>query len=230
MVRFVSVTVAALMAAVAVAPAADLPPDTAAAHFTRTKKLKGKVTVEIKNEPLSTAFETLSEPLVDQKLGPISVQYGVGVSKNTRVTYSGKDVTIEEALDGILKQLDLGYEVVSSKDRYDGWIKLSKGTHRGYPAGVVAPKPDPATAPKPEPKTEPKTEPKPEPKTEPKPKPAGDPNDPDEKQARLRLDLAKECLANGKPADAARLFKYILAKYPKTAAAAEAKELADKNK
>jgi len=218
MVRFASCVVAALVAAVAVAPAADPPADTASAHFTRTKKFKGKVTVDIKNEPLSTAFETLSEPLVDQKLGPISVHYGVGVSKNTRVTYSGKDVTVEEALDGILKQLDLGYHVVSSKDRYDGWIELNKGTHRGYPAGVVAPK----SATKPEPK--------PEPKTEPKPKPAGDPNDPDEKQARLRLDLAKECLADGKKADAARLFKYILSKYPKTAAAAEAKELADKNK
>jgi len=230
MVRFASCTVAIVMAAVAVAPAAEPPADTAAAHFTRAKKLKGKVTVDIKNEPLSTAFEMLSEPLTDQKLGPISVHYGVGVSKNTRVTYSGKDVTAEEALGGILKQLDLGYHVVSSKDRYDGWIELGKGTHRGYPAGVVAPKTDPAATTKPEPKPEPKTEPTPKPKTEPMPKPAGDPNDPDEKQARLRLDLAKECLANGKPADAARLFKYILSKYPKTAAAAEAKELANKNK
>lgn len=226
MVRFAAGTLAVMVAAVAVAPAADPPPDTPSAHFTRTKKLKGKVTVEIKNEFLSAAFETLSEPLVDQKLGPISVQYGVGVSKNTRVTYSGKDVTVEEALDGILKQLDLGYEVVSSKDRYDGWIKLTKGTHRGYPPGVTAPKPDPKAVAKVEPKADPKTDPK----TDPKPKPAGDPNDPDEKQARSRLDLAKECLADGKKADAARLLKYILAKYPKTAAAAEAKELADKNK
>ena len=85
------------------------------------------------------------------------------MSQNTRVTYSGKDVTVEEALDGILKQLDLGYHVVSKdKDRYDGWLHVEKGTHRGYPAGVTAPKTDPKD-PKPQPKSEPKQSPKADP-------------------------------------------------------------------
>jgi len=218
MVRFVAWAAVAVVAAVIPVTAEEPPKDTPSAHFTRAKKLKGKVTVEIKNEPLSAAFELLSEPLIDQKLGPVSVHYGLGVSKNTRVTYSGKDVTVEEALNGMLKQLDLGYHVVSSKDRYDGWIELNKGTHRGYPPGVTAPKPDPAA---------PAGDPKPDPKVDPKP-PATD--DPDEKQARSRLDLAKECLDEGKKEDAARLLNYVLKKYPKTQAAAEAKQLLDKNK
>ena len=66
-----------------------------------------------------------------------------------------------------------------------------------------------------------------DPKVNPKP-PASD--DPDEKQARSRLDLAKECLDEGKKEDAARLLNYVLKKYPKTQAAAEAKQLLDKNK
>jgi FimV-like protein len=202
------------------ADAADPPKDTTSAAFTRTKKLKGKVTVDFKNEFLKAAFEEMTSQLQDQKLGAISVHYGVGVSQNTRITYSGKDVTVEEALDGILKQLDLGYHVVSKdKDRYDGWIEVNKGTHRGYPPGVTAPKVDP--------KAEPKVDPKPEPKVDPKP-PASD--DPDEKQARSRLDLAKECVEMGKKEDAGRLLKYVLKNFPKTKAAEEAKDLMDKIK
>ena len=202
-----------------VAPAEPVAPkDTPSAQFARTKKLKGKLTVDFKNEFLKAAFEEITSQLQDQKLGAISVQYGVGVSQNTRVTYSGKDVTVEEALDGILKQLDLGHHVVSKdKDRYDGWLHVEKGTHRGYPAGVTAPKTDP--------KAEPKVEPKP---VDPKPPVPSD--DPDEKQARSRLDLAKECVEMGKKEDAGRLLKYVVKNFPKTKAAAEAKELMDKIK
>lgn len=199
------------------AVAADPPKDTTNAAFTRAKKLKGKVSVEFKNEPLKVAFEALSEQLVDQKLGPISVHYGVGVSQNTRITYVGKDVTAEAALDGILKQLDLGYHVVSKeKDRYDGWIEVGKGTHRGYPPGVAVPKSDPA-------------EPKVEAKRPVDPKPAAS-DDPDEKQARLRIDLAKDLLGTGKKEDAGRLLKYVVRTFPKTKAAEEAKQLLEKIK
>ena len=218
MVRFVAWAILAVAVAAAPLPAADPPKDTASAAFTRTKKLKGKLTVDFKNEFLKAAFEEITSQLQDQKLGAISVQYGVGVSQNTRVTYSGKDVTVEEALDGILKQLDLGHHVVSKdKDRYDGWLHVEKGTHRGYPAGVTAPKTDP--------KAEPKVEPKP---VDPKPPVPSD--DPDEKQARSRLDLAKECVEMGKKEDAGRLLKYVVKNFPKTKAAAEAKELMDKIK
>ena len=221
MVRSVAWAILAVAVAAAPVPAADPPKDTSSAAFTRTKKLKGKLTVDFKNEFLKAAFEEITGQLQDQKLGAVSVQYGVGVSQNTRITYSGKDVTVQEALDGILKQLDLGYHVVSKdKDRYDGWLHVEKGTHRGYPAGVTAPKADP--------KAEPKGEPKPEPKVESKPLVPSD--DPDEKQARSRLDLAKECVEMGKKEDAGRLLKYVVKNFPKTKAAAEAKELMDKIK
>lgn len=227
-----SLAIAAILAAVGPAvQAADPPPkDTTAAAYTRTKKLKGKVTLDVKNDFLKAVFEEITSQLQDQKLGQLAVHNGVGVSLNTRVTYACKDATVEEALDGLLKQLDLGYHVVSKeKDRYDGWIELNKGTHRGYPPGVTAPKTDPKTEPtKPDPKIEPKVEPKkPDPKVEPK-TPVSD--DPDEKQARSRLDLAKECIEMGKKEDAARLLKYVVKNFPKTKAAEEAKELMEKVK
>src|SRR6266536_3619686 len=143
MTRFALVA-AALLGAWQVAPAADPPKDTPAAHFTRTKKLKGKVTVEFKNEFLRDCFKELSSQLEDQKLGALSVTNATGVSLNTRVTFAAKDVTAEEAIDGLLKQLDLGYYVVTKeKDRYDGWLMITKGTERGYPPGVTPPKGEP---------------------------------------------------------------------------------------
>ena len=217
---------AAVVAVGQLVQAAEPPKDTSAAFFTRTKKLKGKVTVEFKNEFLKEAFKELSSQLEDQKLGALSVQYAVGVSQNTRISYVGKDVTAEEALDGILKQLDLGYIVVSKhKDRYDGWILIEKGAQRGYPVGVTAPKVDPKDGPKP-------VDPKPpvEPKVVPKPVDPKEPADPDEPQAKLRLDLAKELIEKGKKEDAMKLLKYVAKNYPTTKAAAEAKELMDKNK
>jgi hypothetical protein len=211
-------------------PAAEPPKDTAAASFTRNKKLKGKVTVEFKNEFLKEAIKEISSQLEDQKLGTLSVHYGVGVSQNTRISYSGKDVTAEDALDGILKQLDLGYFVVSKeKDRYDGWIEVGKGSMRGYPAGVDAPKTPDKPVGKP---TEPMVK-APDPKT-PEPgkttEPKIDLNDPDEKNAQLRLTTAKMLVEDGKLEDARPLLKYIIKYFPKTAAAKDAKELLEKNK
>lgn len=124
------------------------------------------------------------------------------------------------ALDGILKQLDLGYFVVSKdKDRYDGWIELGKGMFRGYPPGVDAPKGTEVVA------TEPK---KPEEPKKTDPEPAG--NDPDEKNAMLRLEAAKKLIADGKIDEAKPLLKFAARYFPKTKAGAEAKELLEKNK
>jgi hypothetical protein len=129
-----------LLLALPMTPAADPPKDTSAAAFTRTKKLKGKITVDFKNEMLKEIFKEISGQLEDAKLGALSVHYGTGISGNTKVSYAGKDVTVETAIDEILKQLDLGYIVVSKeKDRYDGWLEIVKGTERGYPAGTTTP-------------------------------------------------------------------------------------------
>lgn len=191
--------------------------DTAAASFTRTKKLKGKLTLDAKNEPIGDTLKEISSQLEDQKLGALSVTYDAGVSKNTKTTFSCKELPADEALDGLLKTLDLGYVVVSKdKDRYDGWLKLQKGTSRGSETG-----------------TEPKGEPKPVVKTEPKPAVKPEPvedkaTEQEEKAATARLTTAKELLEKGKDAEAKPLLKYLVKYCANTKAAVEAKELLGK--
>jgi TolA-binding protein len=225
------VATAAVIAAAGVA--ADPPKDTAAAAFTRTQKLKGKVTVEAKNAPLKDILKDISDQLDEQKLRPLSVQYDIGISQNTRTTLAVKDVAADEALDQLLKSLGYGYIVVSKdKDRYDGWIKVVKGDARGYEPGTEpkdAPKPG-AKPPAPAKPEEKKPDP---PKTEPKPddkKPADPAAAEEEKTARGKLDSAKKLIADGKTADAKPLLKYVVKFHPTTASAAEAKKLLDEMK
>ena len=75
-----AVAVLAVALAGAVVSAAEPAKDTTAAAFTRTKKLKGKVTVEAKQLFLKEILEDISNQLQDQKLGPISAQYEATVS------------------------------------------------------------------------------------------------------------------------------------------------------
>ncbi len=193
--------------------------DTSAAAFLRTKKLKGKVTVELKNAPLKDILLDISNQLQDLKLGPISAAYDTGISGNTKATLEVKNVPAEEALDALFKSMDLGYIVVSKdKDRQDGWIKIVKGNARGWEPGT-----EPKDAPKP------KTEDKPEVK-KPDDKKPETPEDPDEKAAQTKLEAAKKLLADQKPDEAKSLLKYAVRFFPKTKAAEEAKKLLDENK
>jgi len=206
--------------------AVDPPKDTPSAAQSR-KKLKGKVTVDFKNTMLDEALNEISGQIEDQKLGPISKDYGLGVSKNSRITYAGKDVTVEEALDGILKQLDLGYAIISKPgDRKDGFFEFTKGNHRGYPPGVTPPAGSTPIASKtPDPKPEIKPEVKPEPT---KPEPTA--GDADEKNAQSRMETAKKLIDDNKAPEAVKLLKYVVKYYPTTKGAAEAKELLEKMK
>lgn len=223
--------------------AAEPPKDTAAAEFTRTKKLKGKVSVEAKNQPLKEILSDISGQLEDLKLGPISAHYDIGISGNTRTDLAVKDVTAEEALDKLLGSLELGYVVVSKKgDRYDGWIHIVKGKARGYEPGMEpkdAAKPadpkkeemkkdDPKTPPKPDTKPDPKPEVKPE--TKPDPAKTTEADAEDEKAAVSKLESARKLIADEKADDAKKLLKYVTKFYPKTKAAAEAKKLLDEMK
>jgi hypothetical protein len=112
------------------APAADRSEDTPAAAKTR-KLLKEKVTVDFKD----TRLEDVIDELKDQIKGlRMQLDTKGGVSRNQTVTYSGKDVTLEEALDQMFKKNDLGYIVISRKgNAYDGSIQIRKGKERGYP-------------------------------------------------------------------------------------------------
>ncbi len=104
--------------------------DTPKAAATR-KALKTKITVDFADTKLADALEELKEQakglsfLIDTK---------GGVSRNQTLTYKGKDVTVEEALDGMLKKNGLGYVVMKSK-AYDGSIQIKQGKERGYEAG-----------------------------------------------------------------------------------------------
>ena len=206
--------------------------DTLGASFTRTKKLKGKVTIDAKNEPIGDILKEISAQLEDQKLGAISVTFDVGVSKNTKTTFASKDKSAEETLDGLLKTLDLGYVVISKdKDRYDGWLKLVKGTSRGYEAGME-PKdgPKPVATPEPKPVVKPEPDPKPVVKPEPKPVIEDKATEQEEKAAAARLATAKDLIEKGKDAEAKPLLKYLVKYAVNTKAGAEAKELMDKMK
>lgn len=212
-------------AVVAADPPKEAAKDTTAAAFTRTKKLKGKVTVEAKNTPLKEILLDISNQLEEQKLGTISAQYDIGISGNSRTSLNVKDVTAEVALDKLFGSMELGYVVVSKeKDRYDGWIKIVKGSARGYEPGT-----EPKNAPKPaDPK---KPDPTPEVKPDPTPEVKPDPGaEEDEKAAAAKLDAARKLLADAKPDEAKKLLKYVTKFYPKAKAAEEAKKLLDELK
>jgi hypothetical protein len=191
--------------------------DTALAANTRTKKLTAKVTVDFKEEMLDECIKEISRQLDDQGAGSLSAAYDVGVSKNQRLSYAGKEQTVAEALDGMFKRPSLGYYVISKdKDRYDGWIKVTRGSERGWPAGQ-------------EPKGTAKASPKvaPEPKDKPADKPVDDP-DKAEKSAASKLEFARSLLKDGKTERAKQRFQDIVSQYPATKAAEEAKKELEK--
>jgi hypothetical protein len=187
--------------------------DTPLAANTRAKKLTAKVTVDFKDEMLDECVKEISRQIEEAGGGSLSASYDLGVSKNQRVTYSAKDQTVADVLDGLLKKNSLGYYVVSKdKDRYDGWIKITRGDERGWPKGQ-------------EPKDKAVTKVPPKSAPEPKEKPADTPMAADaEKAANAKLEFAKSLLSDGKTEKAKQRFQEILTQYPNTKAAEEAKK------
>jgi hypothetical protein len=104
--------------------------DTAKAADTR-KLLQKKITVNFKDTPLRDALDEIKGEVKGLFFLPDTAG---GVSLNQKVTYSGKDVTVAEALDGMFKKLALGYYVISQKgNARDGFVAIKKGDERGYP-------------------------------------------------------------------------------------------------
>jgi hypothetical protein len=129
---------AALIGLSTVARADD---DTAAAAATR-KKLDAKVSPTWKETPLKDVIEELTDS--DGPLKGVRILYDSGVSKNQAITFSGKDVTVAEALDGAFKKNGLGYLIMSQKGAAsDGAIKIKQGKERGTPLADDAPKDKP---------------------------------------------------------------------------------------
>lgn len=105
--------------------------DTPKAAATR-KKLKQKVTLDLKDAFVSEIIDEIKEQVKDII---IQVDTKGGVSRNRRMTIKCKDKPLEEALDEMLKKETLGYIVISNtKNAYDGGILIRMGTERGYPA------------------------------------------------------------------------------------------------
>lgn len=194
--------------------------DTQGAAATR-KKLQTKITVEFKDARLEDATKELKQLVEDAGSGSLSFQFDLGVSRNLTVTYSGKDKTLADVLDGMFQKNGLGYLVVSQeKDRYDGWVKIKQGKERGYPLGQtpVAKGPD---------KEKPKTTPE---KPAVKEKPPVAEGDKAEQIATARLSLAKDIIDTGKVAKGKEWLEEIVKLYPTTKAAEEAKKLLAKLK
>jgi hypothetical protein len=110
--------------------AADKGDDTPAAKKTR-ELLAQKVTCDYKDTPLREVVDDLKEQV---KGLHVRIDSKGGVSANQTITYSGKDVTVIEALDAMFKKNGLGYLVVSKKgDPYDGILQIKQGKERGRP-------------------------------------------------------------------------------------------------
>ena len=223
--------------------------DTPSANYLRTKKLKGIISLDVKDQQLAEIVKDISEQLESQTLGTLSVKYGTGVSRNQRLTIKIEKKTLEETLDVLLGN-DLGYVVISTEDpalkRYDGWIEIRTGKERGYSAdsekakgvkGKAIVKADPKAEMKKEEmkKEEMKKEVvKVEPKEEPK-EPAG--LTPEEiKKEKLELaattffDLAQTYLDSNKTDKAKAKLQEIIKLFPMTDVAEEAKRLLDEIK
>ena len=81
----------------------------------------------------NTRVIDIIEELKDQVKGvQIRMDQKGGVSGNRKLTFTGKDVTVKEVLEGLLKKEGLCYGITSNeKDAYDGSVYLRVGTEFG---------------------------------------------------------------------------------------------------
>jgi hypothetical protein len=123
--------VVALTLALAPTPVAAADDDDTPAAAKTRKLLKTKVSVEFKDTRTEDCMEELKDLVKGLK---IILDTKGGVSKNKTLSFKGKDVTVEQVLDGLFKGTDLGYIVISKKgNAYDGLVEIRKSDERGYP-------------------------------------------------------------------------------------------------
>ena len=132
MYRFLT-SVALFALAVPAAPADDKRPDDTPAAAATRKLLKQKVSLNFKDARLADVVDELKEEVKGLR---VRLDTRGGVSQNQTITYAGKDVPLEEALDKMFAKNGLGYVVISGKNNaYDGSILIKQGKERGYPLG-----------------------------------------------------------------------------------------------
>lgn len=182
--------------------------DTSAASKTRSK-LSVKISVDFKDQRLEECLREIADKLNEVDGTSLSSTYDLGVSRNQTVTYSAKEQSIADIFDGMFKKIGLGYVVISKdKDRYDGFLKVTKGNERGY-----------AAADQPKGKTVAK-------ESEAKSKAAspGKPAADNEKVAAAKLEFARSLLKDGKTDRARQRLEEIVQQYAQTKAADEARQ------
>ena len=190
--------------------------DTPKAAETR-KKLATKIDVEYNDTSLSDVVADLKEKV--PALG-IRLDVAGGVSRNLKFTYKAKQKTLADVLDGMFQKNGYGYVVTSKEgDAYDGSIFVKQGKERGYAVGE---EPTKGNAKEVATKTAKKTAALPKTKnTETDDAASANP----EQQAALKLRLAKDVLKDGKKARAKERLEDIVAKFPDTKAAEEARQI-----
>ena len=197
--RLLGVLVGVGLAAVAASgqPGAVTP----AAENTRAKLLKVKLSVNFNKMPLREALKELAHLVSENTERPIFWTYAAdGAVPNTPVTYNCRDKAVEQILDDLFKQHDLGFTVLSGDDHpRDGWVRVGPGKDRGGVTRLSA-----AAVPMPE------------------------LEDPTEAAALARLNAAKALLDQGKTTDAKLILGVVSGKYGKTKAGAEAKDILEK--
>ncbi len=109
-----------------------------AAAATR-KILQSKVTLNCKEVGLKDFLDSDLNGELEKGLR-YKIDNASGVSNNMKVSYTGKDVTVEKILNDLADKYDFGYYVVSNvaNNKEDGKVvirKSSKGKERGYEAG-----------------------------------------------------------------------------------------------
>jgi type II secretory pathway component GspD/PulD (secretin) len=115
----------ALIGGIVLAEVIDASPKALAAQ----KVLKSKVTVDFKDVRLEECLDEFKDQVKGFKF---MVDSKGGVSRNSKLSYTGKDVPLSDALDGLLKKNGLGYQIISNKgNAYDGLIKIVQGADRG---------------------------------------------------------------------------------------------------
>jgi hypothetical protein len=125
-----SLTVLCILGLATFADEAKKDEDTPKAAATR-KKLKTKISVSFKDTRLVDAIDEIKDEI---KGLSILLDTKGGVSRNQAITFSAKEKTLEEILDGMFKKNGLGYYVISNKgNAYDGSIWIKQGKERGYP-------------------------------------------------------------------------------------------------
>jgi hypothetical protein len=208
--------------------------DTPAAAATR-KKLQSKISVDYKDVSLKEIMDDIKQKVSDAAGSDLSywLDNPGGVSNNSTLSFSAKDKSVADILDGLFKDNGLGYIVVSKeyktyKTRYDGWLLIVKGKERGYPESEDSGK---ESAAKEKPKEKPAADKPKEKANKPAEKPtekAEDDVDKVDKEAGRQLKYAKSYIADGKNDLAIKKLKEIIKKYPKTKAAEEAKKELEK--